>query len=103
MVNGGYSPSAYIGEKDFSNSTFADIDNDGDYDVFLGSCGGGIYFQQNDGTPESPSWIFLTSNYDSVDVGYNSAPAFSDIDNDGDSEMFIGERYGGIYFYRNGR
>jgi hypothetical protein len=101
MLNGEYSSSAYIGEKDFSRSAFVDIDNDGDSDVFLGSWGGGIYFYQNDGTPESPSWTFVTSNYASIDVGSQSAPAFADIDNDGDPDMFIGEGYGGIYFYRN--
>ena len=56
MMNGEYSSSVYIGKKDFSNSAFVDIDNDGDHDVFLGSWGGGIYFYRNDGTPASTSW-----------------------------------------------
>jgi hypothetical protein len=100
-VNGEYSSSAHIGKKDFSNCAFVDIDNDSDYDVFLGGWGGGIYFYQNDGTPESPSWTFVTDNYDSIDVGYYSAPAFSDIDGDGDYDLFIGKSDGGIAFFQN--
>jgi hypothetical protein len=101
MVNDEYSSSAYIGKKDFSNFAFVDIDNDGDYDVFLGSWGGSIYFYRNDGTPESATWTFVTDSYDSIDVGYYSAPTFSDIDNDGDYDVFLGNSGGSIYFYQN--
>jgi len=37
-----------------STPTFADIDADGDFDLFIGEEDGNINFYQNDGTPESP-------------------------------------------------
>jgi hypothetical protein len=84
-----------------SAPAFADIDNDGDYDLFVGEGDGGISFYQNDGTPASPTWTSVTDSYNSIDVGGGSTPAFSDIDNDADSDMFIGEGGGGVNFWRN--
>ncbi|MEA1998032.1 MAG: PKD domain-containing protein, partial [Euryarchaeota archaeon] len=34
-------------------------------------------------------------------AGYNSSPDLVDIDNDGDLDLFVGECYGRIHFYRN--
>lgn len=84
--------------------TFCDIDNDGDYDLFIGEYEGKIFFYQNDGTPQSPIWTFITDYYNSIDVGHHNSPTFCDIDNDGDYDMFIGRGSGvggRIAFYRN--
>lgn len=80
---------------------FCDIDGDGDYDMFIGERDGNIIFYLNDGTPSAPFWILIAEDYESIDVGNNSAPAFCDIDEDGDYDMFIGEEDGGINFWRN--
>ncbi|HDG98687.1 MAG TPA: PKD domain-containing protein, partial [Desulfobacterales bacterium] len=65
------------------------------------------------GTIVSHEWDFDgDGNYDEglvpakfigikIDIGSNSKPAFIDIDNDGDNDLFIGESYGELYFYRN--
>ncbi len=36
-----------------------------------------------------------------VDVGYDAAPTFWDIDADGDQDLFVGNEHGKIWFYRN--
>lgn len=101
VVNGENVAGAYIGGKNDATPTFVDIDADGDQDLFIGEYGGAISFYRNDGTPQNPSWVFITENYNSIDVGVWSTPTFTDIDSDGDFDLFIGENYGGISFYRN--
>ena len=39
--------------------------------------------------------------FDGIDTGYNANPSFTDIDGDGDLDMFIGLQSGGFEFYRN--
>ncbi|MDD3626524.1 MAG: VCBS repeat-containing protein, partial [bacterium] len=85
----------------YSIPVFVDIDNDNDFDMFIGEGDGYINFYQNNGTVSSPAWTFITATYESIDVGDRSTPAFSDIDNDGDYDLFIGNSAGDLYFYRN--
>ncbi|MGB8657180.1 MAG: FG-GAP-like repeat-containing protein [Candidatus Zixiibacteriota bacterium] len=88
-----------IAERSFP--AFADIDDDGDKDLFVGNREGKICFFRNDGTPNSPVWVRITDFYDSVDVGSESTPAFVDIDKDLDLDLFVGKDDGTISFYRN--
>jgi hypothetical protein len=82
---------------------FTDIDGDGDLDFFGGDYyGNGIAFQRNLGTPESPSFGDLEYN----PFGFQSdeeltIPVFSDIDGDGDSDLFTSNYYGQVIFYEN--
>jgi len=85
----------------WSIPTFADIDDDGDFDLFIGEYDGNINFYRNDSTPEAIVWVMVTENYAGIDVGEKSAPAFYDVDDDSDLDMFIGEGEGHIVFYRN--
>src|SRR5690606_23800485 len=80
------------------------IDNDGDFDAFIGAFDGTIRFYLNTGNNNSPAFIEQTGGsnpFHGVDVGYYSSPAFVDIDNDGDFDAFIGEHFGTIKYYRN--
>jgi len=89
-----------FGSYSSPSPTFVDIDNDGDPDAFVGALGGDISFFRND------SGIFSevtgTGNpLNGVDVGSNAKPTFVDIDNDGDSDVFIGDLQGFIRFFKN--
>ena len=81
--------------------TFADIDADGDMDMFLGHFGGKIEFYRNLGTPSSAQFMRETWTFDTLTVSLYAAPAFFDIDDDSDLDLFIGRGLGTISLYLN--
>ena len=87
--------------KQYSKPTFVDIDNDGDLDLFVGKYAGSINLYRNKGTPANPAFALESENFAGIQVGRTSSPAFIDIDNDSDFDLFVGEEDGNINFYRN--
>jgi len=82
---------------------FADLDDDGDQDMLIGSEDGTLTYLQNIGTPQVPVWDSPVYNYAGIDVDYNSAPAFADVDNDGLLDLFVGSYAGTLrYLHNNG-
>jgi hypothetical protein len=78
----------------FSAPTLVDVDNDGDFDAFIGEYSGSIKYYENTGNNGSPTFTEQTgvdNPFDGVVVGPVPKPAFVDIDNDGDFDAFIGE------------
>jgi len=69
---------------------FADIDGDGDGDLFSGSFLGNIAFYENRGTPQNPALVLRTAQLENIDVGNASAPHFADLDRDGDKDLLVG-------------
>ena len=94
--------SAYLGlEVGLSIAPeFIDIDNDNDFDLFIGEYNGKIKYYRNDGNSTTPNFINVGYLSD-IDLGFFSVPEFCDIDNDGDYDLFIGNYNGQIYFYEN--
>jgi hypothetical protein len=97
-----------IGEKCIT--AWADIDNDGDFDLFLGNevnskaqvpINSSIYFFKNRGSASSPELKLMDENYLNLEIGFNYSPAFVDIDSDGDLDFFIGEWQGGLNLLEN--
>ena len=90
-----------IDAGDESVPRFFDIDNDGDYDMFIGKQNGQISYYRNEGSPSVPAFVLQTTEYKQINVHSNSCPEFVDIDNDTDPDLFVGNIKGGLYFYRN--
>jgi len=100
-----------------SKLAFADIDGDGDKDIFVGQENGEIAYFENQGDRQTPIFVLITQQYKAVfeirkqgrrskirnviDVGMRSAPALIDIDSDGDFDLFIGSDEGRIWFFEN--
>ena len=86
----------------FSTPAFADLDNDGDLDMMVGEYWGNFYYFQNTGTSSSPAFTAKVINpFGLTDIGKNSAPAFADMDADGDLDMMSGDRFGNFYYFQN--
>src|SRR5690606_28938905 len=55
----------------------------------------------NTGSPSDPRFELVSDEYEGIDVGRRSHPAFVDLDGDGDFDMVIGRQEGGSVVYRN--
>ncbi|MBL4656647.1 MAG: T9SS type A sorting domain-containing protein [Flavobacteriales bacterium] len=86
----------------FAILDFADIDNDGDMDLFSGEFYGVIQYYENIGANDSAAFALPQINPFGIDSAYNRAyPEFADIDSDGDLDLFISDYYGALAFYQN--
>lgn len=90
-----------IDAGDESIPRFFDIDSDGDYDLFIGRQDGKISYYRNDGNASNANFIFQTNEYKNINAHQNACPEFTDIDNDTDLDLFIGNIKGGLYYFRN--
>ncbi len=90
----------FHGGMEYTKPTFADLDGDGDADLYVGEHDGYLnVFENLGGNP--PDWYCVTTSLDSIDVGKQNAPNFWDVDLDGDLDLFMGEEDGNIWYYRN--
>ncbi|MGK7922382.1 MAG: FG-GAP-like repeat-containing protein [Trichodesmium sp.] len=84
-----------------SHPTFADIDGDGDLDAFIGDRYGNINYFENDGSGNFTEVTGSGNPFDGVDVEFDAAPTFADIDGDGDLDAFIGSKNDFIKYFEN--
>ena len=86
----------------YYSPTFVDIDDDGDMDLFVGVATGDILYFQNTGDINSYQFASgVTNPFNLSDAGSRSAPAFVDIDSDGDYDAFVGNQSGNILYFEN--
>jgi Ca2+-binding RTX toxin-like protein len=85
-----------------ASPTFADIDDDGDLDAFVGELFGNTLFYRNTGSASNPVFAApTTNNFGLTDVGYLAMPTLADIDGDGDLDAFVGNIGGNTVFFEN--
>ena len=84
-----------------ANPAFADIDGDGDLDLFVGDGYGDTSFFRNTGTATAPSFVREAVNFGLTSVGQSASPTFADLDGDGDLDALVGNSTGATQFFRN--
>ena len=117
-VNQQFPPNDPIISAGQNMPSFADLDEDGDYDLFITVLSGAygnqwvnnfIYYE-NIGSSIAPYYEYRTSNFlDTIDLMINASPELFDIDSDGDLDLFIGTMVdpssqpwsGRIHYYEN--
>lgn len=103
-VSGSANPFDGIDVGTQSSPTFADIDQDGDLDAFVGNKDGQLLFFRNDGSPTAPNFVQITdanNPFFGIDLEGKFVPEFADIDQDGDLDAIIGNKTGNLLFFRN--
>lgn len=80
---------------------FADLDKDGDFDLYLGNAEGTIVELINSGTSTNPSFDVNNTKFQNIDLEGSIAPYFYDLDNDGAVDLLCGTQNGPIRYYRN--
>ncbi len=82
--------------------TFGDVDDDDDMDMICGlSDGSLLYFKNIAGAGNIPLYDSPVFNYQSIDVGNNSAPQLFDLNNDNLLDLAIGSKTGLLSYYQN--
>ncbi len=79
----------------------ADIDGDGDLDLFCDNLSNGVIYYRNESVGPTITFVEIDTAYAGFATGVNNTPAFADIDGDADLDFFIGDTNGRLVFYRN--
>lgn len=79
----------------------ADLDGDGDLDLVVGEASGALNYYRNDGDRAAPRFTLVSDEWLGIDVGRRSAPAFADLDGDGDLDLVVGSEMGTLSVWRN--
>lgn len=98
------SPVANISGYYFAMPTLVDIDNDGDFDLFITEYYGAINYYENIGTPTAPSFSTAQTAFglNTAALGtYLADLSFADMDDDGDMDAIVATYYNNVYYYEN--
>ena len=92
---------AQLDVGDNSSPFLFDYNNDNVLDLFSGNRKGNLYYFQNNGSNQNPVWQQITDQFIAENFGSTTVPSFIDIDNDTDTDLYVGNVKGGIYLYEN--
>ena len=91
IQSGGNNPFNTLDVGNYSRPTFADLDNDGDFDMVSGDEPGNFHYFENTGTPAAPTFVERTNAANPLDgldaSGIRMSPRLVDFDNDGDFDV----------------
>ena len=88
----------------FSSPALEDIDGDGDVDMLVGDSTGFITYFENTGNVNSSEFMLTTGVYnpmDGINAGLSIGLALKDMDGDKDVDLFVGESYGKLKYFKN--
>ncbi|MCK9203729.1 MAG: T9SS type A sorting domain-containing protein [Bacteroidales bacterium] len=74
----------------FSQPRFADLDDDGDYDMIIGSSDYRLVYLENTGSATTPAFIQGEGLFSGISTLDAEVGVFYDIDNDGDLDLITG-------------
>jgi hypothetical protein len=85
--------------------SFADFDNDGDFDILTNEYYGAFKYYENIGTAASPNFAAPVQNPFGFSVASQDQafPAICDLDNDGDMDVLVGalDYIGNMFYFEN--
>ena len=95
-------PFGLVSTYNVSVPAFADLDGDGDMDLLVGEYYGAMQYFQNTGSMSNPQFAAPVTNPFGLTSTYSlAAPAFADLDDDGDLDLLVGEYEGSMKYFLN--
>ncbi len=105
-VTGTDNPLSKVTVAGLTTPYFIDIDNDNDYDCFIGDNSGALRFYKNAGSAATPVFEKQSAANNPLRMvkfaDFESAePSFTDIDGDRDYDCLVADRYGNENYFKN--
>ncbi len=89
----------FLGGFDVPRPQFIDIDDDGDFDLFIQERSNELMFLENIGTSQQARFVWRTDKYQNLDIAEWNR--FIDLDRDGDFDLLAEEPFSYMRAFRN--
>lgn len=85
----------------YAHPAFADLDDDGDFDLLVGDDQGQLHYFKNTGVPTIYNFNLTEPQFSNIDVDLSAHPFFFDVNQDDLEDLVIGDYYGQFHYYEN--